>query len=588
MAQSVEIVEDAPTSNNGGAQQPEKAVRRASLAAAPLSSLTGQQQQLKKGAVRRASLAVGASSEKLIAAFMPKRRVGSFSDVLTMDDSDSSHDNNTRNSNASKAAASALSVDNLKSFLSPALLEQMQQRERWKKKTISVSTHDSDIIHKNQQAKQSALSKLVSPTVMQALQARQKSFRAARDGNDNDDDAKNGIGISHDADDESDGDKPLRVSSHELQDSSRSSSCQDFSDTKNNGGENYENDEDLQQCRLKLQQEEEGPRAPKRKDPKKEKEATRKQTNNNAEVAKKKQGNSLTRSRSRSSSLDPNQQPRRSRKMQQEHQRQVTRQSSNSKGRVSCKNMNMSSDHLPNNSEHNNRRRPMPRRAKSGDMSNAIEHSRRVGENTRLRRTKSSVGPAAMSLSRSSTAPGPIATRRQSRPGLQPSGKSRRSSRIQRNLGSNIFQAQLMQAFERGEDSESELESEQVDTKLDPEYHNDDNDDDASVSSSSSSSSLEDSHKSNSKKKKKGAFKKAKRAFKKKQQHQKSPCLDESFVEDDDNINSDTNMPEHVNILIEIVRARNILIGDTTTSDPYVLAKLGGRQIHKTSKIMKT
>ena len=575
MAQYVELQEEAPAStSNDGAQPPKKAVRRSSLAAGGLSTFPVQQKQQQPKKERRASLAVGASSEKLLAAFMPKRRAGSFSDILTMDDSDNSHDSiNPSNNNTTRTAASALSADNLKSFLSPELLEQMQQRESWKKKTISSSSAiHSDTPHKNQQEKESALSKLVSPNVMQALQTRQKSFQAARGGND--DEAKSSHCVSDDTDDASDNEKPIGISSRELNESSKSLSSQEYSE---NSDENYENDDDLMQCRLQLKREEDDQRAPKRNDPPKEKEMRRKQKKNDADFKMKR--SNYVRSRSRSSSLDPNLEPRCSGKLQQQQQQQQQQRkaSSNTKRQARDKNMAMSSDHFPNSTDHIHRRRAMARRSKSSDMSNVVE-TRRSGANIRLRRTKSSKGPAPIPLARSNTAPAPIATMSQSRPGLQPSGKSRRSSRVQRNLGSNIFQAQLMQAFVH----EEELELSES------EHDADNNADDASVTSISSNSSLEDSHKSNSKKKKKGTFKKAKRAFKTKQQHHKSPCLDESFVEDDDNVNSDTNMPAHVNILIELVRARNILIGDTTTSDPYVLAKLGGRQIHKTSKIMKT
>lgn len=56
----------------------------------------------------------------------------------------------------------------------------------------------------------------------------------------------------------------------------------------------------------------------------------------------------------------------------------------------------------------------------------------------------------------------------------------------------------------------------------------------------------------------------------------------------EDDIIEDTDIPEHLDILIEILSARNLLIADTTTSDPYVLVKLGDKDIHKTSKILKT
>ena len=88
----------------------------------------------------------------------------------------------------------------------------------------------------------------------------------------------------------------------------------------------------------------------------------------------------------------------------------------------------------------------------------------------------------------------------------------------------------------------------------------------------------------------KSVIKKAKGAFKRGKKKTACHCaLQESFIEYPDATTEDhAAIPEHLNLLIEIVCARNILIGDTTTSDPYVLVKLGDKKIHKTSKIMKT
>ena len=45
---------------------------------------------------------------------------------------------------------------------------------------------------------------------------------------------------------------------------------------------------------------------------------------------------------------------------------------------------------------------------------------------------------------------------------------------------------------------------------------------------------------------------------------------------------------EDLKILIEISSARDILVGDFTSSDPYVIVKLGDEVIHTTKHISKT
>ena len=85
-------------------------------------------------------------------------------------------------------------------------------------------------------------------------------------------------------------------------------------------------------------------------------------------------------------------------------------------------------------------------------------------------------------------------------------------------------------------------------------------------------------------KNKKGAFAKSSR---------KMPALEDSIIIFDEEVDAaekaaDGYIPDRVNILMEIVNGRNLLIADTTTSDPYVMIKLGDRDIHKTAKIMKT
>lgn len=45
---------------------------------------------------------------------------------------------------------------------------------------------------------------------------------------------------------------------------------------------------------------------------------------------------------------------------------------------------------------------------------------------------------------------------------------------------------------------------------------------------------------------------------------------------------------EDLKILIEISSARDIMIGDFTSSDPYVIVKLGDKVVHTTKHISKT
>lgn len=45
---------------------------------------------------------------------------------------------------------------------------------------------------------------------------------------------------------------------------------------------------------------------------------------------------------------------------------------------------------------------------------------------------------------------------------------------------------------------------------------------------------------------------------------------------------------EELNILIEIVSGRGLLVGDRTSSDPYVIVKLGDEEVHRTKYISKT
>lgn len=46
--------------------------------------------------------------------------------------------------------------------------------------------------------------------------------------------------------------------------------------------------------------------------------------------------------------------------------------------------------------------------------------------------------------------------------------------------------------------------------------------------------------------------------------------------------------PKDLKILIEIVAGRNLMIGDKTSSDPYVKVMLGDKEVHKTNHIVKT
>ena len=45
---------------------------------------------------------------------------------------------------------------------------------------------------------------------------------------------------------------------------------------------------------------------------------------------------------------------------------------------------------------------------------------------------------------------------------------------------------------------------------------------------------------------------------------------------------------QDLKILVEIVSGRHLLVGDRTSSDPYVIAKLGKREVHRTKHISKT
>jgi hypothetical protein len=45
---------------------------------------------------------------------------------------------------------------------------------------------------------------------------------------------------------------------------------------------------------------------------------------------------------------------------------------------------------------------------------------------------------------------------------------------------------------------------------------------------------------------------------------------------------------ERVNVLIEIVSARGLLVGDFTSSDPYVSVHVGKKHKHSTKYIPKT
>jgi len=45
---------------------------------------------------------------------------------------------------------------------------------------------------------------------------------------------------------------------------------------------------------------------------------------------------------------------------------------------------------------------------------------------------------------------------------------------------------------------------------------------------------------------------------------------------------------DEMSVLVEIVAARDILIGDIVSSDPYVTVKLGKETVHKTKYIPKT
>jgi len=42
-----------------------------------------------------------------------------------------------------------------------------------------------------------------------------------------------------------------------------------------------------------------------------------------------------------------------------------------------------------------------------------------------------------------------------------------------------------------------------------------------------------------------------------------------------------------LNILIEIVSARDLIIADSSSSDPYVVVHLGEKEVHRTKHISK-
>lgn len=48
------------------------------------------------------------------------------------------------------------------------------------------------------------------------------------------------------------------------------------------------------------------------------------------------------------------------------------------------------------------------------------------------------------------------------------------------------------------------------------------------------------------------------------------------------------DITKELKILIEISSARGLLIGDITSSDPYVIVTMGKEQVHKTKYISKT
>lgn len=50
----------------------------------------------------------------------------------------------------------------------------------------------------------------------------------------------------------------------------------------------------------------------------------------------------------------------------------------------------------------------------------------------------------------------------------------------------------------------------------------------------------------------------------------------------------DMDIGERVSILVEISSGKNLMIGDIATSDPYVVACLGTKEIHRTKHKFKT
>jgi Ca2+-dependent lipid-binding protein len=48
------------------------------------------------------------------------------------------------------------------------------------------------------------------------------------------------------------------------------------------------------------------------------------------------------------------------------------------------------------------------------------------------------------------------------------------------------------------------------------------------------------------------------------------------------------SLDDKLKILIEISSGRDLMVGDITSSDPYVIVMLGKEQVHKTNHIPKT
>jgi hypothetical protein len=52
--------------------------------------------------------------------------------------------------------------------------------------------------------------------------------------------------------------------------------------------------------------------------------------------------------------------------------------------------------------------------------------------------------------------------------------------------------------------------------------------------------------------------------------------------------NPTPDIGEDLKIMVEIVSGRHLLVGDRTSSDPYVIVKLGEKEVHRTKYISKT